>query len=448
MRIKIKESFSALEVPQVDESTKTKLLEESNKYTLRPQIEAIHAGLTRNKTFYQADKLQGDPALESGVYSWTRPYPKPLIKNHDTCCEDPLGRIHDAYYVRSSSNGNPAIMVVPTITDQAAIEKILDGRYVTVSIGAETDSVTCSICGTNLLEEEWGGLGHEHQRGQKYDGKECYWIIGNLWFDELSFVNVPADKDAGVVNPGKPIKIGEDIAQETNEEELTLDLNLGKFVNQEGQIVDKEFIVLEFKSGPTGSGNEEDNEMPQKTQDGNATTGPVNEMTIEEAKDEIERLKTLVDSSETEKQNLTEKANKVETLETNIAERDATIQTLEAEKQVLIENVAILESEVHKGLAERVVDIKISLRKIKPEEREQAIADHTGRTKESLKDSLVDLLDESNRAVPLLIQAIEKVSNPGQVTEYNSDDTKSGDYNLQTDADVVKDLLGPKKFRQ
>ena len=127
MRTKIRENFGALEVPQVDESTKTKLLEESKKYILKPQIEAIHAGLTRNKTFYEADKLQGDPALDSGVYSWTRPYFKPLIKNHNTYDEEPLGRINDAYYVRSSSNGKPAIVVVPTVTDQDAIEKILDG---------------------------------------------------------------------------------------------------------------------------------------------------------------------------------------------------------------------------------------------------------------------------------------------------------------------------------
>ena len=32
-----------------------------------------------------------------------------------------------------------------------------------------------------------------------YENQTAMWALGNIWFDELSFVNVPADQDAMVI---------------------------------------------------------------------------------------------------------------------------------------------------------------------------------------------------------------------------------------------------------
>ncbi len=165
---------------------------------VRPRIEAIHAGATKNWTFYSAEKLKGDPKLHSGVYSWSYPYPKPMLKNHDSYKGEPLGRIHQAEFVVETPRAKrPGIIVTPDILDDDAAAKIRDGRYCTVSIGAHTDSITCSICGWDVLND-WECP--DHERGKMYDNQTATWILGNLWFDELSFVNVPADQDAMVAS--------------------------------------------------------------------------------------------------------------------------------------------------------------------------------------------------------------------------------------------------------
>lgn len=39
-------------------------------------------------------------------------------------------------------------------------------------------------------------------RGEQYGGNVCEWVAGDLFFDELSWVNVPADSDAMITTNG------------------------------------------------------------------------------------------------------------------------------------------------------------------------------------------------------------------------------------------------------
>ena len=104
------------------------------------------------------------------------------------------------------------------ITDPDAAQKVLDGRYSTVSIGAETNSATCSICGQDIVQSGFCG----HWRGNTYDGEVCRWILGDLWFQEVSFVNVPADQHAMV--------LGKHLAEESAEAQLLEKLGDGTAV--------------------------------------------------------------------------------------------------------------------------------------------------------------------------------------------------------------------------
>lgn len=199
---------------KVNEDTRKALLKESSTgdrklpTVLMPKIEAIHPGATRNHNRYVAERLRGNFEKKSGIFSWTYPYPKPMIYNHDPSDVRQIsGRIYNAQYVSQGVNGQEAVVIIPKITNQEDIRRILDGELLTVSIGATTDSAVCSVCGTDLINEEFCG----HHKGETYDGTVCEYIVGDVWFDECSWVTVPADSNAAVVDTG--VQVAEAFAQ-------------------------------------------------------------------------------------------------------------------------------------------------------------------------------------------------------------------------------------------
>lgn len=207
---------------------------------LRVTIAATHAGrITRNYGFYLPQKMK------EGVLSFTENFGKPILIHHNSH-NDPIGRIVGAKYIDTSGSltrdsiqdgliqelchskysfiqlldvvkklmdsglledssfpGLGYIQLEANITDKDAIQKILDKRYLTVSVGATTDKAICSICKTDWTE---GGGPCEHRPGKLYkdedSGKEnrCFIIAGDLVYDETSFVNVPADPYARVIH--------------------------------------------------------------------------------------------------------------------------------------------------------------------------------------------------------------------------------------------------------
>jgi hypothetical protein len=178
----------------------TMKLMESKGGIVIPQIEAIHAKITRNCTFYGPARMKGKSdyvfketgeVRPTGVFSWTAPFNKPMLVNHNLEV-DPLGRIIKSEYRQKSSTGVPCTVIYPKITDPEAVAKVIDGRYNTVSIGVDTEDAFCSICNKSVME-----CG-DHKRGLMYEKKLCFWAVGNFWGQECSFVNAPSDTDAGV----------------------------------------------------------------------------------------------------------------------------------------------------------------------------------------------------------------------------------------------------------
>jgi len=162
-------------------------------------VDATHAGyVNRNGFCYDSGAMSY--AVSQDV--WIKPFEKPLLKNHDMESE-PLGRVSASRYIKTSETEGFTQLDVK-VTDKEAIQKIIDGRYLTVSTHgapmedapAELQYVKCSICGTNILTaDEWCG----HMRGNVYEnektGKEekCFWTIGAMDYKEVSIVNAPAD---------------------------------------------------------------------------------------------------------------------------------------------------------------------------------------------------------------------------------------------------------------
>jgi len=213
---------------------------------LRIKIAATHSGkITRNNGFYLPSKMR------DGAASWTAQYSKPIQVHHDEH-SDPVGRvvlanyidisrgirdnwdakklvddvrpisdslldafvsgklsfkescdIADRYFIQDLTvsddpdyHGLGYIELIADITDEKAITKVLDRRYLTGSVGASTDKAVCSVC-----KRDWAGDDGrcEHTPGSIYEDAKCVIIAGSLKYDEWSFVNKPADTHSAVI---------------------------------------------------------------------------------------------------------------------------------------------------------------------------------------------------------------------------------------------------------
>ena len=168
---------------------------------------------------------------QAGLKSWTHPYPKPILKNHDRK-SDPIGRIISVEWVsndqeamqffdntndfmqfkRVLDGGDPQkiykemykrnlltddawpgmgkLVARARISDQEAIEKFLDGRYLTFSAGTHTDAYLCGLDGS-----DWAaGDICEHAPGSiTDDGMPVIHITGIFAGDEASVVTMPGN---------------------------------------------------------------------------------------------------------------------------------------------------------------------------------------------------------------------------------------------------------------
>lgn len=430
------------------EAFKEATTQNGTKYLL-PRIEAIHAGTTRNYTRYPSDKLKGDPILKSGVYSWLHPYAKPVIYNHDVNTSA-SGRIQAATFSEMTSAGRPGIIVVPKITEASAIEGILGGRLLTVSIGATTDSAICSICGTDIINEGFCG----HMKGESFDGTTAEWIVGNVYFDELSWVNVPADQNAMVVSQGD-ISTAEAFGD--NGTEI---INLGKSTTE--WLVDTNTAVAEGLTIKTEEGDttltEEQIKALQAELEAAKTAKEAAEQALATAVAEKEAaeaaLETTKEALATKETELVTAQGEVTAKEEEVTELTSAKESLEAEKVALTASLAEektareeaitenanLATEVHKATAERVVDLRISLGK--ESNREEAIAKFVGRSTESLNDSLADLLNEQSITPKVVTRQVEPVINPASSNTEEQTKTKTAD--TLTEQDVLMNLFrGP-----
>ena len=151
------------------------------------EIAAAHLDFVNGNSF-----LYKTSAAKDGIDTWTKPFNKPQLINHDKH-HDPLGRCIGATVVTDSVlEDEPPNFVKLHIrlSDSDAIEKVLKGLYNTVSVGSKTTKVHCSVCKQEFTEE---GL-CEHEKGTTTDsGKHVYWIIDEIQYKEDSFVNMPAD---------------------------------------------------------------------------------------------------------------------------------------------------------------------------------------------------------------------------------------------------------------
>ena len=175
------------------------------------KIRATHSGTLQNNRVYPGNKMK------DATHTWIQPYKRPILVAHNQYDGDPLGRVIAAEYHQlkfgddfakdyrkpdtGEDLGSGFIVLTNAITDKDAIAKILDGRYDTVSTAHTTTQALCSICGQDWLsmrsdsDEELCN----HRPGKKYTIEDkqllCYLIGGDMEYREMSYVNIPAQRN-------------------------------------------------------------------------------------------------------------------------------------------------------------------------------------------------------------------------------------------------------------
>lgn len=189
--------------------------------SFRVTIKATHSGYLLNNRVYPGS------GVKAGASSWvskdnggTAGYDKPFLKHHDSKSE-PVGRIDSQKFVQlweddrfkndwknpdhGTKPGSGYIVISGTVSDKDAQQKILDGRYKTVSTGQSSNKAYCSICGYDWLsdaDEEEEICNHRPGRVYDVDGIKyrAYLVTGKMKYMECSFVNHPANELAGILS--------------------------------------------------------------------------------------------------------------------------------------------------------------------------------------------------------------------------------------------------------
>lgn len=416
------------------------------------KMEAIHVGRTKNFTYYTEE------GLKAGLHTWTQPYNKPVLTHHNEHNGEPIGRILEASYEETTLAGKPGLVFTVEVTDPTAQEKVLDGRYSTVSIGASTNKVTCNICGTDRTES-WC----DHYPGEKYgegeDSQTAHLIVGETYGREVSYVNTPADENAG----NRSVSISEDNDGSTNEsvqessfmqvfqvaEGLMQGVNAPQQNLYDGLKEDARKMLDSLINIQESGGTMEDNtqtQEPTQTQENEPTktqepTTQTTESNVNNSLTESELRSELSKKVDENARLNTELQEARQSLTKAVIEKDklsSKVEEMESENaRILAENATFVENE-HKMIATRVVELKQRLCKVDVvgKETDECVTEHIARTKESLNDTLNDLLTEMKTAKP---QA-GSVTNPGLTVDENLDkDTKA--YSMEEAESMIKRMF-------
>lgn len=191
------------------------------RVALRTRIRATHSGYLLNQRVYPGVFVERSaPSWVSTERGGTASYDKPVILNHDqTDATQTIGRVRGFQFTRLKEGndflydfkrpaqgrdmGSGHIMLDALITDPDAIQKILDGRYDTVSTGQRPKAARCNICGFDWINyDPWEPDCEvcEHRPGKTYqiDDRDipCFLVTGDLEYRECSYVTVPAQPNA------------------------------------------------------------------------------------------------------------------------------------------------------------------------------------------------------------------------------------------------------------
>lgn len=345
----------------------------ANGFTVK--IEAMHTApdyATRNYTRYMQDGIQ------KSLSSWTEPYNIPVIMYHNDYDGTVVGRVLEASMAPSQKMNGSALILTASIPGYMEQENIRNGILKTVSIGASANDVRCSICGAQLSEGEFC----EHERGETYDGKTCYWDVYDWEAKEVSFVIVPSDKYAGIISWNNKEKM-----YMSNNMSLASSTEKDKMAVSESDDKNKQTQNIDIKESLT---------QTKKTQEGKRLL-------------ELKEALAKIDSMETERKALIgDKKSLQESIDTLNSEKVKLQESLtDAKKKVEEAELSKQQEKDLREAAEKKVDeltkeVRASLAEsyaaLREKANKSAIEKLEERSIDSLRDSINDLKAELKEA--------------------------------------------------
>ena len=300
------EAIDSLQLLKDMASGKTQVL------ALDVEMEATHSGKNHNYCIYYEDSMEKD------AESFVNPFKKPMLKNHNDCSGEPLGRINQSWFGPSAlTDERSAIHLKARVTDQDAIPKFLDGRYSTVSIGGTMGTVTCNVCGKTILKDgKFKFCGH--WRGETYKDQMCYWGAKDIEYHEVSTVNNPADDYAQIM---KVTVVTDSDDKKDSKEDTTMagtNTDSNKTTNAEDakksvcDIIDQ-LLNKSADSSTTPEDNKDGEQKDNTATDGADTATDSQSEDVDKIKKDLEDAQAKIASLETEladSKSALEKANK------------------------------------------------------------------------------------------------------------------------------------------
>lgn len=417
-------------------------------------LESTHSGDNQNWEIYHSDSMEKDAA------SFISPYKKPFLRNHDSFSE-PLGRVEFATFQQSQIEPTRDTIVIDVkVTDSDAIQKFLDGRYNTVSIGGKAGTVQCGVCGKNIFKDgNFDFCGH--YRGQKYKDSVAKWHFKDITYRECSVVNHPADVFAQVLkikvlNEDSGVNDDNNVDNINNNDDNSAGItindsqiadNIDNILNNDDNINNNNNINDESNSKPKNDDDIINNNNNIDDNDNNDNNNNIDdngehndgEPKTNEFEKEIERLKNELSEKEETITNLNNSVTelttnkeeleaKVTTLENTINENKTTIETLENE---LVNSKADINREKTKTEEYRNISINLANnnkellveKALLSEQGVVLVVDKfTDRKNELLGMSAKDILNvinDNNTKIQNSSKHITKIKNPGLIINDN-----------------------------
>lgn len=493
-----------------------KILQKDGSATLRVVIDATHSGVLTNRRVYPARKVvAGYKSFFSTDSGGSAAYDKPILLHHNDY-SDSVGRVRLADFKALKSGlefdkdylfpdlqggkGSGVVVVHADITDKNAIEKILDGRYLSVSAGHSTDQMYCSICAKSLYSETCTHIpGYRYnEEGERVDdgdasedAKLCYGVTNNMTYHELSFVNTPAQPHAKITE--FDWKLGKDaLRHEIDNQYALISVNRAKkeIVHSLSVLTDNfEFSLLTGKDKPNkiktysvsastakllekqldqgqGTNDESIDDRPSSSQESFEKVVSSDKNEVKKQKEDSVENKKIEEIKE-DKSNMDEKmkdeiarlTSEIETLKKDLAtavktKDDLSAITVAKDSEIASLKVSVdaLKSEVALSLATALASHRIRLAKPdtkgldSTDAKKKYIETLAKRSLESLKDSIndllveIDLTDAEKKQEPIVNKATA-----GEILEEKKVDsnipTHDSGRKVQVKKDNQKDIL-------
>ena len=409
--------------------------------SLMVEIEAIHSRVTRNNTYYSPE------CLKESVPYWTNPYERPVIMHHNERDGQIIGRIKAVEYKETDTrSGTSALIFTANVGDEAGKKGIKNGTLSTVSIGVIAHDLRCSICGTNLAEE---GM-CEHEKGETYDGKLCYWIINKMEPKEVSYVIVPSDIYAHNIRVYDAVKkkksevkesvdnIFEDLIKSTKEIVDSIQESTEGTSTTEGTQVDEEVEKGAKTTEPNASDNgesnastePENNEAPENEEGDKTPEAKEGEQASEDNKDDESKGEGEGEKEDNKEDN-DKSENELEAAQAKIKDLEKEIKALKAENEKL-SNKVDNEKRLKEAAESRLIEYQAKEKKALAEQINQlrtelnlAVEDEVTLL-ESSEETLRNTIKQLNEftAVQKKVFGMQTLTSPAAVSESRDNTNK------------------------